>query len=256
MNEQPNGAPVNDGESAVNKYEEASRQSLEATKKLKRRILIALAAMVAFVVIYFVASSAIASCEAQRQAEEDAKNRPNTIIFHDPDYEYNKFEDEGYMEKDRAVYYCDIDTGVTVSVGEDELHTYDPAFNLLYDMIDCIIRGDADGYNALFSENYYDADLDESAIFQNDPEDDFTMQQLYAIKLTKIKESSAKTESGVHYTQYEYEVEYKIRKNNGTFRTDIGSDASRKQYFVLSDSSVVNGEQVMLIERILGFVEK
>jgi hypothetical protein len=44
-------------------------------------------------------------------------------------------------------------------------------------------------------------------------------------------------------------VEYRIRNNNGTFRTDIGHDESRKQYFVLSDST----SRDVLIDQILGY---
>jgi hypothetical protein len=51
------------------------------------------------------------------------------------------------------------------------------------------------------------------------------------------------------YTQYEYEVEYKIRLNDGTFRTDIGHDESKKQYFILSDS--VSDD--VLIDQILDY---
>ena len=31
-------------------------------------------------------------------------------------------------------------------------------------------------------------------------------------------------------------VEYKIHENNGTYRRDIESDASRAQYYVINDS--------------------
>ena len=50
-------------------------------------------------------------------------------------------------------------------------------------------------------------------------------------------------DKGKAYTQYVFTVEYKIHKNNGTFRTDIGLDESRRQYFVLSDST---GKEVLI----------
>jgi hypothetical protein len=106
-------------------------------------------------------------------------------------------------------------------------------------MIRAVINGDADAYNALFSSNYYK---------NHDPEPPFTMQRLYDIKLTKVSETLVAGEKG-KYTQYEFEVEYKIRLNDGTYRTDIGHDESKKQYFVLSDS--VTGE--VLIDQILEY---
>ena len=71
------------------------------------------------------------------------------------------------------------------------------------------------------------------------------MQQLYDIKLTKVKE----TEMSEGYTQYEFEVEYRIRQNNGTFRNDIDEDESKKQYYVLSDST----SKDVLIDQIQGY---
>jgi hypothetical protein len=103
-------------------------------------------------------------------------------------------------------------------------------------MIECIIAGDSDGYNRLFSSNYYR---------NHDPEPPFTMQQLYDIKLTKVKEFE--TDEG--YTQYDFEVEYRIRQNNCTFRNDIGEDESKKLYFVLSNSTSQN----VLIDQIIGY---
>jgi hypothetical protein len=74
------------------------------------------------------------------------------------------------------------------------------------------------------------------------------MQRIYDIKFTKVSETTVPGEKG-KYTQYEYEVEYKISRNDGLFRTDIGSDESKKQYFILSDSTSEN----VLIDQILDY---
>jgi hypothetical protein len=42
-------------------------------------------------------------------------------------------------------------------------------------------------------------------------------------------------EEGQSYNREIYVVEYMIRQNNGTFRTDVGSDAIRKQLVVVTD---------------------
>lgn len=223
--------------------EQAAIDSARQAKRMKKRIIIVFLAMILFAVIYFTVSSIIT--QVKEKQEEETSYRPNTIIFYEADYEYNIMKDKDYLDLDRRPYLCDEANGVTVSVEEDQLDKQDEGFRLLYDMVQCIIRGDHEGYNALFSENYY-------AVEDNIPEDGFTMQQVYDIKFTK-KRISEHTDGGINYTQYEYEVEYKIRKNNGTFRTDIGSDAARTQYFVISDSTKVDGEQTVLIDRILGY---
>ena len=85
-----------------------------------------------------------------------------------------------------------------------------------------------------------------------EPEPPFTMQQVYDILITRVAVTDVVDEKLGKYTQYEYTVEYKIHKNNGTFRTDLGHDDSRKQYFILSDST---GSEV-LIDQILGYQYK
>ena len=60
------------------------------------------------------------------------------------------------------------------------------------------------------------------------------MQKLYNIKITRMSEEDV-SENGQNYTKYEFILEYMIHQNNGTFRTDIGSDASKKQYITLTD---------------------
>jgi hypothetical protein len=81
-------------------------------------------------------------------------------------------------------------------------------------MFEAIIAGDADAYNALLSENI-------------EPKDDFTQQQVYKIHVTSIDNRDSKSDG------YNFKVEYQIHENNGTFRTDIGSDMAKIQYFTI-----------------------
>ena len=62
------------------------------------------------------------------------------------------------------------------------------------------------------------------------------MQQVYDIKLTFVNEFDTSDAEFGRYTQYEFIVEYKIHKNNGTFVVGLDHDTTRRQYFVLSDS--------------------
>ena len=54
---------------------------------------------------------------------------------------------------------------------------------------------------------------------------------LYDIEIEKLGEDKTESE-----TRYRYDVSYKIFRNNGTFRNDIGSDASKTLYFELTKS--------------------
>lgn len=220
-------------------FEEQSRQAHESTKKLKRRMIIVIGCLVAFTVIAVPLISYLDRLEAQKKGEEFETRKDSTIIFYEPDWELDIRKEPGYLAKDRTVYYCDAQYGITEALDDKNRNDFGPAVVLLADMIELIIAGDADGYNKLFSENYY---------ANHDPEPPFTMQQVYDIKLTKVQE----TRMTAGYTQYEFEVEYRIRHNNGTFRTDIDDGESRKQYFVLSDSTTGK----VLIDQILGYRHK
>ena len=220
-------------------FEEQSRLARESTKRLKRRMMIIIGCLVIFTVVAIPLISYLDSLENRNQEEEVETRKSSTIIFYEPDWELDIHQEPGYLAKDRTVYYCDAQYGFTEALDDKNRQDFGPAVIVLCEMIERIIAGDADGYNKLFSSNYYE---------NHDPEPPFTMQQIYDIKLTKVKE----TEMSAGYTQYEFEVEYRIRQNNGTFRTDIGDDESRKQYFVLSNST----SKDVLIDQILGYKHK
>jgi hypothetical protein len=220
-------------------FEEQSRAARESTRRLKRNMIIVLVCMVAFAVVAIPLINILDKLQNGEDTEETGKLPPSSIIFATPDYEYDIMQDEEYLQLNRRIYHCDERSGLTEELTDKNIGGYGPAARVLREAINAIIAGDADAYNSLFSDNYY---------ANNEPESPFTMQRLYDIKITKVNETIKSGEKG-KYTQYEYEVEYKIRLNDGTFRTDIGHDESKKQYFILSDS--VTGD--VLIDQILDY---
>ena len=220
-------------------FEEQSRAARESTRRLKRNMIIVLVCMVAFAVVAIPLINILDKLQNGEDTEETGKLPPSSIIFATPDYEYDIMQDEEYLQLNRRIYHCDERSGLTEELTGKNIGGYGPAARVLREAINAIIAGDSDAYNSLFSDNYY---------AKNEPESPFTMQRLYDIKITKVNETIKSGEKG-KYTQYEYEVEYKIRLNDGTFRTDIGHDESKKQYFILSDS--VTGD--VLIDQILDY---
>ena len=79
--------------------------------------------------------------------------------------------------------------------------------------------------NSFFSDAYFDVEAEKEA---------FTAQKLYNITIT-LQSREEIIEEGETYNREIYVVEYMIRQNNGTFRTDVGSDAIRKQLVVVTD---------------------
>ena len=220
-------------------FEEQSRAARESTRRLKRNMIIVLVCMVAFVVVAIPIINILDRLQSDASEEETTKQTGNFFIPATPDYEYDIMQDEEYLQLNRRIYHCDERSGLTEELTDKNIGGYGPAARVLREAINAIIAGDADAYNSLFSDNYY---------ANNEPESPFTMQRLYDIKITKVNETIKSGEKG-KYTQYEYEVEYKIRLNDGTFRVDIGHDESKKQFFILSDS--VTGD--VLIDQILDY---
>lgn len=227
--------------SAENRFEEEAQRAREASRKLKRTILLIAAAMAVFAVLAMMLLPVLDKA-INGQKEEETTRPPNTVIYLDPDYDYDIMQDQEYLELDRYIYYRDARTGETIILLDDEISGYGPGMVTLKTMIDAIIAGDHETYNSLFSSNYF-------AVEGREPEPPFTMQQVYDILITRVEVQDIVDKELGKYTQYEYTVEYKIHKNNGTFRTDLGHDDSRKQYFILSDST---GREV-LIDQILGY---
>ena len=218
-------------------FGEQSRQARESTRRLKRNMIIVLVCMAVFAAAAIPLNNMLDGLQNGGEGEETKKLPPSSIIFATPDYEYDIMQDSDYLQLDRRIYHCG--SGETDVLADKNISGYGAAAEILREYINAVIAGDADALNALFSENYF---------ANHEAEPPFTMQRLYDIKLTKRNETTIAGEKG-KYTQYEYEVEYKIRLNDGTFRTDIGHDESKKQYFVLSDS--VTGE--VLIDQILNY---
>ncbi len=220
-------APAEVEDPAPDLQAEADR-AREATRKLKKRMLIVIAAMVVFAV---VAIPTIAFIDRRLNGEDESRPitppKPNSVIFYTPDYEADILKDTDYLSLDRDFR---LKQGLnTTTLDPKKMNSYSPAVKVLYELVNAVINGDAEAYNELFSDRYV-----------NDPknpplEDPFTMQRVYDIVITKEREQAVSdTESG-KYNEYIYSIEYKISKNDGTYRTDIGHDAARPQYFLLTD---------------------
>jgi len=200
-------------------------KSREVSKKTKKTILISWGIIVALLIVFWGISYILSNIDENLNKSPIYDPNAQTIIFHEINYDEDIFEDSVYMGLDRNIYIFDLNTGVTESLEEHDYTNYGKDVKFMADFINYIILGNAEGYNDCFNEDYY-SDID------NEPKESYTMQKLYNIKLTKITEE--KIDNG-EYTEYVYYPEYMIFQNNGSFRMDIGSDASVAQYITLND---------------------
>lgn len=143
-------------------------------------------------------------------------------VFYEADYSKDIFLDEAYMSLDHSIMYMEYDSGMTLS--EENHTTAGVASEFFYEYFDAIIKGDADRYRGMLTENY---------IYDFEPPVEFTMQMLYDIEVNRVQTSWSEEYNGKTVTVYNFAVKYKIFENNGTFRNDIASNQSATQYYEL-----------------------
>ena len=171
------------------------------------------------------------------------KNQPQkgtTYLFYEADYDKNILEDENYLELDRTVKFTNPDNGITYAIENgkmDEVPTImHESVGLICDFVEYAISGNSEQLNKLFSREYIDAGGKTKL--------DFTMQQLYNIKITYVTSSSEVIEGSI-VESYDYWLEYMIRQNNGTFRNDMESDCIKKEYIRVTSRDGVLGIDVL-----------
>ena len=152
--------------------------------------------------------------------DADGYHRPS---FWDPDWETDIFTLQRYLDKNRYITFKD--GGVSIMMIDGEYDEYGVCVKFLADYIETLTKGDAESLNRYYSEAWLEA---------NGRYEAFTMQKIYdAVIELIVSEDSVK--NGMAVTQYVYKLSYKILENDGTFRSDVESDASRPQFFYVLD---------------------
>ena len=193
-----------------------------------RRLLfvtIGVAAAFAIAAVAYVAVRLVAHLLFAEEDPTEETYSTEHFKFERPDWEANIFEDEEYLELNRRIMYRNGGEEYPVDEG---LPVPDVA-RMFVDYLDAIMHGDAGRL-----KGFYTAECLEEL----DPPipDAFTMQRVYdAVIIYNGTMTDPQTEQ-----KYErISLIYKIQKNDGTFRTDIESDAYREQKFYVIEQ---NGE--------------
>jgi hypothetical protein len=141
---------------------------------------------------------------------------------------FDIMEYDEYLGYNRNIYLRE--NGVEMSISESDSTNHGDGFEVMYQVIRSINEGDSRAYNALMGDEKLH-------------KPDFTQQQIYGIQIQTYSKKTMVGKNNLEYIEYVYKVKYKIHENNGTYRNDILSDASRDQYFVINDSS---GEMLVM----------
>lgn len=134
-----------------------------------------------------------------------------------PIYDGDVRENDYYLGLDRQLYWCEPNYGAKTALDETDISA-DPRLQVLAAYIESLIDGYPSACRALFTE----------AALASSPIPNFAQQMIYRVEIT---EKDSRVSDGV--THVTYSLAYMICQNNGTYRTDVGSNAVRPEYLTL-----------------------
>lgn len=143
---------------------------------------------------------------------------PSQIRF-SPVYDGDIRENEAYLSLNRCYILCLPDYGIKEEI-DDSRFASDGELGLIRDYIESLVDGYPNACRSLFTA---------SALEEN-PIPDFAQQMIYGDRGIEITKETAENGKSV------YRLEYMIRQNNGTYRSDVGSDAMRPEYLTVVDT--------------------
>ena len=215
---------------ALETRDERLQRIKAAASKNKKRMVIVCVAVVVGIALLFGLVTLI----------DYLSNRPPKIPEYDfyfyPTYQGDIMSYEPYVALDRQVYYCEdpLGDGLKTAVNEENMTDYDMQVLFLYLYLQTIIEGNVQTYNSYFNDTYYK---------KSQPLTSFSPQMLYDMEIIyQGTESQAGGEKLVSYR-----ISYRIHRNDGTFRRDVDSDASRPQTITLR----VGADGEISIERLV-----
>ncbi len=204
--------------------------SLKKSKAVDRKKNLLITIAVISVILIVMSIVALLISKLENNAPEEQQNK---YQFDYADYNEDITEDKVYMGYDRNIYYTNPDGYMTVSVERDNMEDVSEVYRepvlFLMDCIDAMIAGDVSKYNSFFGAEYY-KNTDST------PKESFTPQKLYSITITAVTYwYDDSSDSGVRY--YNFGLDYMIKNNNGTLRSDMGSDAIRRIYLTIKEEN-------------------
>lgn len=195
---------------------------MNKTKKRALIILVSAAALTVLLLLNAIDWQGLS--ESVRAPEGTVKE--NNVEFYEPDYDSDIFEDSSYLDKNRYLSYTE--GALTTLITDGNYLVHGEGVELIAKYIGYAVDGDAESINGLFTEAYFE---------DNPRYERFAPQKIYNAECELL--SSDVIESGEYagVTRYTYNVKYMILRNDGTFRSDMGSDAARAQIFEILKSS-------------------
>jgi len=147
-----------------------------------------------------------------------ADKNSDEIHYHLPSYDENIFENKAYMEFQRDLIYGM--GGVEQIFSYDEIDEADGPCRFFLSYFQSVIQGEYEKYPDFFIEGALEK------------EEKFTMQMIYE-PYVKFHSESKDEIDGKEVVLQNFIVQYKIFKNNGTFRKGVSSNTAVPQIYQL-----------------------
>ncbi len=198
-------------------------------KKLIFIVIVGILAVLA-VFAYFYLKNDLANNNADSQVIEEGQTEVISFVYNtneEPvsrrfpkaDYDADIFEDKEYMQYTSWINYTN---GIyTEGIYDNNYNRLDPNLPFFGKYFDSLKAGDTETLLSLHSDKYFENNWKWTKI---------APQRVYDIYVEYIFDSDVNDLDYGAVTKYVYKLSYKILKNDGTFRNDIGSDASKPVY--------------------------
>lgn len=181
----------------------------EQNKRMRKKILIALAVIVGVVAVMI---AVLLIVKALQQMDEPF-SLDDSYFY--PTYQGDIFEYVDYLDKrPDVIFYCEDPDGLgrTTSIDADREDEFSAETLFLRDFLLIMMRADIDDYNNCFNEIYYK---------KNDRQEPFSQQMIYEAEIRFASEEEGKNGEKIST----YYLFYKLYENDGSLRRDVGSDA-------------------------------
>ena len=191
------------------------QQNREKQERRKKKIIKGVLIFSGIVIVLSMLFSAIDPYTLVQKMFGKDTDTEQHIAFYPVDDPWNYPDNEEYLDMDRRLFVHNPFEGTTYSVEESQLSGEDEFVAFFYDYFQAIIEGDVESFFAMYAVDYQGGlELPKT----------FTSQMVYDITLYP------QTEGG---SIASYRVDYRIYRNNGTLRNDVGSDTIRPLIFTL-----------------------
>lgn len=139
--------------------------------------------------------------------------------YYPANYDENIFLNPAYMEFQRDLLYSVGGIEQLFSY-ENDFETADPECKFFLDYFHTVINGEYENYKSFFVDGY----------FEEEPK--FTMQMIYD-PYVRYHSTSTDEIDGKEVSLLNFQVGYRIFKNNKTFRSDVDSNVEIPQIYQL-----------------------